>query len=41
MRHVAQVAPRVKFHSVRFHPEIIYFVPVSVSSILNGNFLNI
>ena len=41
MIHVAHVEPRVKFHSVRFHPEIIYFVPVSVSSILSGNYLNI
>ena len=41
MRHVAHVAPHVTFPLVRFHPEIIYFVSVSVPSILNGNSLNI
>ena len=41
MRHVAHVAPCVTFPSVRFRPEIIYFVPVSVPSILNGHCLNI
>ena len=41
MRHVAHVAPRVPFPSVGFGPEIIYFVPVSVSYILSGHSLNI
>ena len=41
MRDVAHVAPRVTFPSVRFRPEIIYFVPISVTSILSGHYLNI
>ena len=41
MRHVAHVEPCVTFPSVIFSPEIIYFVPVSVLFILNGNSLNI
>ena len=41
MRHVTHVAPRVTFHSVLFRPEIISFILVSVSFILNVNSLNI
>ena len=41
MRHVAHVAPLVTFPSVRFRPEIIYFVPVLVPSILSEHSLNI
>ena len=41
MRPMAHVAPRVTFPSVRFRPEIINFVPGSVSSILSGHSLNI
>ena len=41
MRPVAHVAPRVTFPLVRFRPEIIYFILISVPYILNGHSLNI
>ena len=40
MRHVAHIAPRVTLPQ-RFHHETIYFISVSVPSILNRHSLNI